>query len=227
MLIRGILILVMFALTACITEEEQSSNSQSPREYPSVATPEPIISQEQFLDIFADLCLVSPRKLTHFQRTAASLGLVQTEEPSEDYEDGEGFYVWRKKPYVRRQTALEIRVGSGRVLYEVGPGGIPSGSEDLGRGCWVDAYLAEKNDLESQAAMKTKVREEFQLKAKNLDFSAYSGSYKVTGDDIELELINTPDIDALQPLSNCPSGEPCMIRTSTRLSLSVVLSRYP
>lgn len=226
---RKILTLGVLALSACVTDSKLPSSTQLPSEdVSSIARPDPIarpdtiVSQQQFLNLFADLCLVSPRKLSYFRSTANRFGLVQTRMPGFA---GTEEYAWGK-PDERQRSALSFRVGSLPILYEIS--GDPSGFPSRRRRCSVSAYLA-KNDIEAQRAIEARVRENFQPRANALDFSSYSNSYEVTSEDISIDLSlsqRTTYVD-MRPNSSCPQDNPCWYRTPYELSLIVIIERIP
>jgi hypothetical protein len=119
------LALGVLALSACDAEEKLPSLTQAPSaDAPAIPTPAPVVNQKQFVDLFADLCLIAPRNLSYFHSTAQSLGLGQTRK----YVDhGTKAYGWGKQDE-RKNSAVEISVGSGPIIYEVvgNPSGLPT-----------------------------------------------------------------------------------------------------
>ena len=222
-MIRVILALAVLALSACDAEEKLPSLTQAPSaDAPTIPTPSPVVTQKQFLDLFADLCLVAPRNLSYFRSTAQRLGLGQTKK----YEGhGTKAYGWGKQDE-RRNSALEVSVGSGPILYEVV--GNPSGLPNRIRHCSVSAFLAE-NDTEAQRTIAARIRKDFEPRAKELDFSSYSENYDVTKKDISIDVTFSQRSTYLdmRPNSNCPRGNPCWTRTPYELSLEVVIGRIP
>lgn len=213
----------ILALSACDAEEKLPSLTQAPRaDAPIISTPSPVVNQKQFLDLFADLCLVAPRNLSYFRSTANRLGLDQTRK----YLTNETTAYGWGKPDERKNSALSISVGTGSIIYEVS--GNSSGLPIRTRHCSVAAFLAE-NDIESQRAIATRVRENFEPRAKALNFSSYSEGYYVTPKDISIDLKFSQRSTYLdmRPNSSCPRGNPCWSRTPYKLSLEVVIGRIP
>lgn len=222
MILRFSVFTILF-LGACVSGTDAPSFAHQPRDdAPTVRTPTPIISQREFLDTFANLCLVSPSNLSDFKKTAKHFGLTQT---SGADSFGNSYYTW-KAPKDGTSRALEFSVGSGYILWD-----LVGNETDLPSETWkcsLTAYLVE-NDTHSQSALTKVVMEDFQPIAKSLDFSRSSKDYQVKPDDIELKLVLSgkgSHID-MRPGSSCPLDDPCWSVSPYKLTLDVVTERFP
>ncbi len=215
--VLGTLLLV---LSACAGDPEGPSLLQPPRmDAPFYPTPEPVVDQQEFMALFETLCLISPSRLSHFDRAAAGLGLKRKGDRTQQS------YIW-EKPIVGKMSAVKIAVGRSELVYTVTGSG--SGLPTEERACSVTAFLP-KAELDQQQEIMRATEGAFRKKAKGLDFQVYAENYVVKPRDIAVKLkpARVGSFRDMRPGAACPTGDPCWKLTPATLSVTVVLERIP
>lgn len=213
-------LLILCALSACALGAPDAQWGQTPRaDAPVRPSPQPIVNTAEFVQVFQDLCLVSPAHLSDFETAAKRLGLRQTQAPSNLHTG----FAWESLEH-NGGTAQRVSVGTYPIVYEII--GDPSGFPNRQRRCAVTAFLSDWTP-QNNAPLNAIPPNALLSAAQDLDFSPYAENYAVQPGDItvDVEAQSRGSYVDLRPEASCPKDDPCWALFPASLTLTVVVGR--